>query len=391
MYQFDFHLPTKIHFGKGAVTAFLAEELAKYGEKVFFVYDEIPVKASGLYDQVMETFRKAGVEYREFTGVEPNPRHTTVNRGIEALKEFGADCIVAAGGGSTLDCGKAISFGVYHDGDVWDFYSGKLAVGKVMPVIAIPTLAAAGAEVSFSAVVSNMDTKQKIGLRNGKIRPACAILDPAYTFSVPKYHTACGVIDIMSHTYETYFCEDGGTIQDGISEAIQRACVESGPAVMENPTDYDRRAELMWAAVLSISHLSACGRPVFNSPIHVLEHILSAYYDIVHGAGIAIMSLAWFRYALTDETAPKFAKWGRNVWGIQKKGNDREMAEAAIQAFEAFCKELGLPTHLSQVNITREQVEEIAEAEFAGLKGNETWFRPVMCSQDLLAVYESAL
>lgn len=178
MYNFDFHMATKIHFGRGPVEAFLAEEVKKYGKKVFFVYDQVPVKKSGLYDEVIKAFEKAGVEYREFTGVEPNPRHTTVNCGIAKLKEFGAECIVAAGGGSTLDCGKAISFGAYHCGDVWDFYSGQITVEKVMPVVAIPTLAAAGAEVSFSAVVSNMDTKQKIGLRNEKIRPVCAILDP---------------------------------------------------------------------------------------------------------------------------------------------------------------------------------------------------------------------
>ena len=390
MYNFDFHLATNIHFGRGSVTSSLVKELG-HGKNVFFVYDEVPVKASGLYDEIISALKAAGVRYQEFTGVEPNPRHTTVNRGIAALKEFNADCIVAAGGGSTLDCAKAISFGVYHDGDVWDFYSGRVPVEKVMPVIAIPTLAASGAEVSFSAVISNMGTRQKIGLRNEKIRPTCAILDPTYTFSVPKFHTACGVVDIMSHTYESYFCNDSGTIPDGFSEAIQRACVESGPKVMVNPSDYDTRAELMWAAVLSISHLSACGRPVFNSPIHALEHILSAYYDIVHGAGIAIISLSWFRYALTDENAPRFAKWAKNVWGLEIQGSDREAGEAAILAFESFCRELGLPTRLSEVNIGRKQIEEIVEAEFAGLKGNETWFRPVTSKEELLAVYALAL
>lgn len=391
MFNFDFHLATKIHFGKGSVAASLADELAEYGKKVFFVYDETPVKASGLYTEIIRALEQSGAEYLEFTGVEPNPRHTTVNRGIAAMREFGADCIIAAGGGSTLDCGKAISFGIYHDGDIWDFYSGKIPVGKVMPVIAIPTLAAAGAEVSFSAVVSNLDTRQKIGLRNEKIRPACAILDPTYTFSVPKYHTACGIIDIMSHTYESYFCEDSGIIQDGFSEAIQRSCIKNGPIAMEHPSDYNARAELMWAAVLSISHLSACGRPVFNSPIHVLEHILSAYYDIVHGAGISIMSLAWFRYALTEDTAPKFAAWAKHVWGIEDRGSDMEAARAAIDAFESFCQQLGLPTHLEEVCITREQITALAEAEFAGLKGNRTWFRPVNTKEDLLSVYALAL
>lgn len=394
MYNFDFHFGTKIHFGQGSVSAALADEISLYGKKVFFVYDEIPVKKSGLYDEILEVFKKLGAEFYEFTGVEPNPRHTTVNRGIQELRRFGADCIVAAGGGSTLDCGKAMSFGVYGDEDVWDFYSRKKTIERVMPVIAIPTLAAAGAEVSFSAVVSNIDTKQKIGLRNDKIRPACAILDPRYTFSVPKFHTACGVVDIMSHTYETYFCHDKGTIRDGISEAIQRSCIESGRRVIADPRDYDARASLMWAADLSISHLSACGRPVMQSPIHVIEHILSAYYDIVHGAGIAIVSLAWFRYCLYNaENASRFASWARNVWGICDKHDDMEAGRAAIEAFESFCLELGLPTHLSEVNISKEQIRDVVEHELEGLKasGSADWFRPVESKEDMLSIFETVL
>ena len=390
MNNFDFHLPTRIHFGKGTA-AHLKDEILRYGKKVFFVYDAGPVKGCGLYDRAVEIFREAGIQWTEFTGVEPNPRHTTVNRGIAALREAGADCIVAAGGGSTLDCAKAISFGVYHNGDVWDFYCGKAQITRVMPVIAIPTLAAAGAEVSWSAVISNLETKQKIGLRNGLIRPACAILDPTFTFSVPKFHTACGVVDIMSHSYETYFSPENQTLLDGFCEAIQRACVESGRRVMKDPADYDARGTLMWAADLSIGQLASKGRHYLHSPVHSLEHILSAYYDITHGAGIAIVSLAWFRYCLTPENAPVFAKWGRNVWNITPTGDGMRDGFAAIEAFEAFCKELGLPTRLSEVKITRENVEEIASAEIGRLKGSAGWFRPVTTREDLIQVFSTVL
>ena len=388
--NFDFHLSTRIHFGKGS-TACLKEEVLQYGKKVFFVYDAGPVKGSGLYDQVVKVLTDNGIAFTEFTGVEPNPRHTTVNRGVAALREFGADCIVAAGGGSTLDCAKAISFGVYHDGDVWDFYCGKVQIQKTMPVIAIPTLAAAGAEVSFSAVVSNLETKQKIGLRNPKNRPVCAILDPTFTFSVPKYHTACGVVDIMSHTYESYIGPDNLVLQDGIAEAIQRACIESGRKVMADPCDYDARAALLWASDLSISALGSLGRSCFTAPVHTMEHILSAYYDIVHGAGIAIVSLAWFKYCLTPENTPIFAKWGRNVWGLKDAATDYDTGLAAIAAFEDFCKELGLPTRLGDVNITRENIQEIADNEIGRLAGANTWLRPITTREQLFEVYALAL
>ena len=389
MNNFDFHLPTNIHFGAGAVSH-LKEEVLRYGKRVFFVYSGA-AKRTGLYDQAVNAFTQAGAVWAEFTGVEPNPRHTTVNRGIAALREFGADCIVAAGGGSTLDCAKAISFGVYYDGDVWDFYAGKVKETQAMPVIAIPTLAAAGAEVSFSAVISNVETRQKIGLRNPLNRPVCAILDPTFTLSVPPYQTACGVVDIMSHTYESYLGPDHLTLQDGIAEAILRTCVESGRRVMENPQDYDARAVLLWASDLSISGLPHMGRSYMNAAVHTMEHILSAYYDIAHGAGIAIMSLAWFKYCLRQDTAAIFAKWGRNVWGLEPAESDYETGLAAIGAFESFCRELGLPTRLGEVGITQENIAEIADNEIGRLAGGNTWLCPVTTRDELYSIYALAL
>ena len=389
MNNFDFQLPTMIHFGRGAVSH-LKEETLRYGKKAFFVYGG-SVKKNGLYDQVTQAFQEAGVQWEEFTGVEPNPRHTTVNRGIAALRAFGADCIVAAGGGSTLDCAKAISFGFYHDGDVWDFYSGKVQVTRAMPVIAIPTLAAAGAELSFSAVISNVEKRQKMGLRNPLNRPVCAILDPTFTFSVPKYHTACGAADLMSHTSESYLGPDSVTLQTAFAKAIQRECIESGRRVMADPQDYDARAALLWASDMSISGLPHMGRSYMSASVHMMEHILSAYYDIAHGAGIAIMSLAWFRYCLSEETAPIFARWGRNVWGLEQGKSDYETGLAAIDAFESFCKELGLPTRLHEAGITEENIAEIADNEFGRLFGADTWLRPLTSRDDLYAVYALAL
>lgn len=389
MQNFMYEMPTRIHFGKGEVANSLAGEIERYGKNVLFVYDEIPVKASGLYAQIMETFQKVGAAVTEFTGIEPNPRHTTVNRGAALCREANADCIVAAGGGSTIDCAKAMSYAVYHDGDCWDFFEGKIAIGEVKPVIAISTLAATGAEVSFSAVITNEDKKAKIGLRNDRCRPAAAILDPTYTFTVPPFHTACGIIDIMSHTYESYFSRNEASLQDGYSEAIQKTCIDNGLKVMECPTDYEARAQLMWAATQSITHITTFGRGPLISTVHILDHILGAYYDIVHGAGIAILSLAWFRYCLSDKTAPRFARWGKRVWSLDPNKDDFTLAREAILSFENFCKELGLPVRLSELNLPWDGIETMCHELYPTIDGS-AWFKPVTSEQELLSIFKLA-
>ena len=392
MLNFDFDLPTRVHFGKGSLER-LREEVLRYGRDVFFVYDAGPVKGSGLYEQIVQIFREADIRFTEFSGVEPNPRHTTVNRGIAAMRAAGAACIVAAGGGSTIDCAKAIAFGVHHEGDVWDFYCGKAEIGEVTPVIAIPTLAASGAELSLSAVLSNVETKQKMGLRNLKNRPVSAILDPTFTFTVPKFHTACGVVDIMSHTYEAYLWPEDLPLQDGLSEGIQKACITAGRQVMADPCNYEARAALQWASGLCISAVATMGRSCFSSPVHTMEHILSAYYDIAHGAGIAIMSKAWFDYCLEGGDATVYrvlAKWGRNVWGLTGT-DDAAVARAAVDAFAAFCAELELPAGLGAFGITAESLRTLADAEFGRLFGADTWLRPVTDAQTLFSIYARAL
>lgn len=389
MERFEFQLSTKIYFGRGQVGQSLAKEVKKHGSRVFFVYDSVPAKASGLYEEVLNQCSMNGIQVREFTGIEPNPRHTTINQGIAQLREFQADCIVAAGGGSTIDSAKAMSFGIYHDGDVWDFYEKTVEIDQVLPVIAIPTLAASGAEVSFSSVVTNLDKKQKIGLRNDKERPVAAFLDPTYTFSVPGYHTACGIVDIMSHTYESYFDWYPLALQDGFSESIQRTCIYNGKKVLACPTDYDARAQLMWAASLSITHLTTMGRGPLYSPVHMLDHMIGAYYDIIHGAGIAVLSLAWLKYCLTDATASRFAQWGRNVWGIEPQQPDRLIAERAIEQFEAFIKELGLPTKLSELNVPQDAIAQIVHELYETLPCSQ-WYRPIQSEQELAAVFQLA-
>lgn len=383
MVNFNFHLSTEIHFGKGILNE-LPETIRKYGKHIFFMYDEIPAHATGAYELVHRLCAEQGIPVTDFTGIEPNPRHTTVDRAAALCRESGADCILALGGGSTVDSAKALSFAVFHEGSCWDFFEQTAEVQKTLPVITIPTIAASGSEVSNVTVMANYEEHKKMDYRTDLIRPAAVFADPTYTYSVPAFQTACGIVDIMSHSYEGYFSTSTGSIQDGFSETIQKTCIEHGRKVMLCPRAYESRAELLWAAELSITHLADQGRN-FVGNIHAAEKVLSGLLGLPHGAGIAIVSLAWFKYSLNDATAPRYARWGKNVWGIDGNQDDFTVARQAIQAFEHFLGELGIPARLSNLkdNIDRDVLQKAAKELFesADIK---SWFTPMETEEELL-------
>lgn len=383
MVNFNFHLSTEIHFGKGVLKE-LPETILKYGNKAFFLYDEIPAKATGAYDLLHELCKAKGITLTDFTGIEPNPRHSTVDKAAAVCKEAGAQCIIALGGGSTIDSGKAVSFSVFHDGSCWDFFERKADVAQTLPIITIPTIAASGSEVSNVAVMANYEEHKKLDYRTDLIRPAAVFSDPVYTYSVPAFQTACGIVDIMSHSYEGYFSNSLGSIQDGISETIQKTCIEHGRKVMMCPKDYESRAQLLWAAELAITHLADQGRN-FVGNLHSTEKMLSGYLSLPHGAGIAIVSLAWFKYSLNDATAPRYARWGKNVWGIDGNQDDFSIARQAIAEYENFMIELGLPTRLSGLKnkVEREALSEAARELFPTVE-TAAWFKPLVSEEELL-------
>lgn len=383
MQDFNFHLSTEIHFGKGVLKQ-LPETILKYGNRVFFLYDEIPAKMTGAYDLIHNICEEHKITITEFTGIEPNPRHSTVDKAVAMCKEKGADCIIALGGGSTIDSAKAMSFAVFHDGSCWDFYEKKVEAKKTLPVITIPTIAASGSEVSNVTVMANYDQHLKMDYRTELVRPAAVFADPTYTYSVPPFQTACGIVDIMSHSYEGYFSNSQGSIQDGISETIQKTCIHHGPKVMMCPKSYESRAQLLWAAELAITHLADQGRN-FVGNLHSTEAILSGYFSLPHGAGIAIVSLAWFKYSLNDATAPRYARWGRNVWGIDGNQDELAIAKQAIDKYEAFMRTLGLPTRLSElkVKVDEEVLPEAAHALFTTVD-TKAWFKPLESEEELL-------
>ena len=391
MQNFDFNVQTRIHFGKGMI-AKLPEEVKRYGNRMFFLYDSIPAKATGAYDVIHKLCEENGIEITEFTGIEPNPRHSTVDAACAAFREAEADVIVALGGGSTMDTAKAMSFTVNYSGSCWDFYTRKAVADMehLVPVISIPTAAAAGAEVSNVSVISNVEEKKKLDYRFDLQRPVACIADPEYTFTVPAFQTALGVVDIVAHSYEGYFSQYQGSIQDGISESIQKACIEAGRKVLLCPRDYDARAQLLWASGLAITHLSDQGRH-FMAPIHNSEHVLSAYYDIPHAAGIAVLSVAWFKYILNDTTVSRLARWGRNVWSIDPSLDEYTIARKAIEAYESFLKELGVPTRMRELRtqIPQEMLLPMAQDVYPSLPAKE-WFKPLNSAEELAEVFRIA-
>lgn len=383
MQAFHFHLSTEIHFGRGILKD-LPETILRYGKKVFFLYDEIPAQATGAYDLIHSICDEHKIVIAEFTGIEPNPRHTTVDRAAALCREVGADCIIALGGGSTIDSAKAVSFSVFHDGGCWDFFERKMTVEKALPIITIPTIAASGSEVSNVTVIANYDEHIKKDYRTELVRPAAVFADPTFTYSVPKFQTACGIADIMCHSYEGYFSKSEGSIQDGFSETLQKTCIENGRKAMLCPRDYEARAQLLWAAELAITHLSDQGRR-FVGNIHAVDSVLSGYVKLPHGADIAIISLAWFKYSLNDTTVTRYARWGKRVWGIDGNLDDYTIARAAIAKYEAFLEELGLPTRLSELkeSLKEEKLHEVVHRLFPIVE-TTAWFKPLETEEDLL-------
>ena len=359
MKNFNFIAPTKILFGKNKVTE-LAGELKGY-KNILFAYGSGSIKKNGLYDNVVDQLKKAGVSFRELSGIQPNPRLNSVIEGVEICRKNNVDFILAVGGGSVIDCCKAIAAGVPYDGDPWDFTIRKAEVKDPLPLGTILTLAATGTEMNGNAVISRDDTKEKRALSSDSLRPKFSILDPVHTFTVNRWQTAAGTVDIMSHIFEQYFTPDRGTfVQDAIAEAILRTCIEYGPRALEKPDDYEARANLMWSSSLALNGLTVTGKMSGDWATHQIEHELSAVNDLTHGAGLAILFPVWMEYVLDERRAFKFAQMARNVFGITD-GDDMAAAKKGIEAVREFFANMEMPSTLREVGITSGHFEHMAK------------------------------
>ena len=359
MLDFNFYAPTNVFFGKGKEKD-VGEIIKGYGfSKIMIQYGKGSVKKSGLLDVVFASLKENGIDFIEMGGVEPNPKLSFVKAAVELAKCEKVELILAVGGGSVLDSCKATAIGFYDDGDIWDFFMGKRTPTKALPVGCILTIAAAGSEMSNSAVITNEQENIKKGLGSKLNRCLFSICNPELTYSVNTYQTACGIVDIMAHTMERYFTVcDPTPLTDGLAEALLRSVIDAGKVAMENPNDYNARATLMWASSLSHNGLTDCGRERFLA-VHQLEHALSGEYDFVaHGAGLAMLFPAWAKYVYLA-AIPRFAQFARKVWGVTE-ADDKAAAEQGIKEMYNFFASLKMPMSFREFGINEKCAEKLA-------------------------------
>lgn len=386
MYNFTLSIPTKMHFGKGQVSM-LAGDILPYTKRVLMVYGGGSIKKNGAYDDVCRVLRENGIEWVELGGVASNPRIESVYEGIRLCRDNDLGALVAVGGGSSIDCAKAIAGNVHYDGDAWDaIMKHEPQTDRVLPVFAVLTLAATGSEMNRNAVISNLKENVKTAFCADSLIPVSAVMDPTYSFSVPAYYTAAGIVDIMSHTFENYFSrETDAYAHDRLAEGGLLTCIQQGPIAVREPDNYAARAALMYISPWVINGITRAGKSCGWS-CHPIEHELSAYYDVCHGAGLAVVTPAWMRHILSDATVDKFVEYAVNVWRIDPSGDRFAVANEAIDKTEAFFKSIGMPTTLRELGIeTKEKFAEMAGNLENALGGA---YVP-MTSADVLAILEA--
>ena len=404
MQNFDYQTPTRLIFGKGAI-AKLPQVMSALGKKILLTYgggsikkipafrnqhSAISLQYSGLslYDYVHEALKD--FEIIELSGIQPNPKYDpSVLEGVRLCKEHKVDVILSVGGGSVLDCSKAIAAGACYDGDPWDLISYKVKAQAALPIVDIITLAATGSEYDCGGVISRTETNDKIGYMDRHLFPAVSFLDPTYTFSVSKKQTAAGIADAMNHTIEQYFAEDTTLLNDGFCESMLRSLMENGRKCIANPEDYKARAEMMLACTYGCNGILALGNSESGWPCHGIEHALSAYYDITHGEGLAIITPRWMKHILNEHTLPRFVKYGINVFDIDPSLTQWEIANQAIEATYAFFESINIPMHLREVGIDESRLDEMAH-HIAVNEGLENAYAP-LTEQDIKQILVDSL
>ena len=379
-------MPTEIFFGRNQIEV-LSKQLKKENVKsVLLAYGHGSIKRSGLYDKIVSILNESSVKITELPGIDPNPRITSVAKGAELCRENKVDLIIAAGAGSVIDCCKAIAAARYYNGDPWDFFIRKTSVKKALPICAILTLAATGSEMNGGCVLTNEKTQEKLPMGSVRLKPKFSILDPTYTFTLPENQTVAGIADITSHVFEQYFSYPEAALQDHMSEAVLKTVIENAPIVLEEPENYDARANIMWAGTVALNGLLELGKDG-DWATHMIEHELSAKYDITHGVGLAILTPSWMKKVIDKENCAKFAKYVRNVWGITEK-DDMKAGLKAIEKTAEFFKSLGLPQKLSEIGIDDSKFEEMAES---ALKNSRIGTFKELNKKDIVEIYRMSL
>ena len=362
MLNFEYYTPTRVVFGKNTedqVGRLVKEQNCK---KVLVHYGSQSAVKSGLLDRIYASLKEASIEYVSLGGVVPNPRISKAREGIELCRKEGVDFILAVGGGSVIDSAKAIGYGVACGGDVWDFYSKKRIPTGCLPIGCVLTIAAAGSEMSNSSVLTNEEGWLKRGCNNDLCRCRFAVIIPELTYTLPKYQTASGCVDILMHTMERYFNNNQSMdLTDHLCEALMRTVMMNGRILMQSPENYDARAEIMWAGSLSHNGLMGCGTDGGDWSCHQLEHELGGMFDVAHGAGLAAVWGSWARYVM-DANVERFAQFACNVFEIPCGSDLKEAALKGIEAMEQFYRYMEMPTSVSDLGITLtdEQIETLS-------------------------------
>lgn len=387
MNSFIFQNPTKLMFGKGQLEQ-LASEVQAYGKRILLVYGGGSIKRNGIYDKVIGILSEIGAEVTELSGVEPNPRLTTVHKGVELSRKHHIDLILAVGGGSVIDCSKAIAVGAKYDGDVWDIITRKAAAAGAIPLGTVLTIAATGSEMNAGSVITNWETKEKLGWGSPYSFPKFSILDPDHTLSLPADQTVYGMVDIMSHVLESYFHHVPNTpVQDGFCETILRTVIDTAPKLLQDLHSFEYRSTILYSGTMALNGVLSMGIRG-DWATHNLEHAVSAVHDIPHGGGLAILFPNWMKYNL-DAGVERFKQFAVHVFGVSTEGkSDRQVAEEGIAALRAFWSSIGAPSRLQDYNIDASSIEEMADK--AMLYGDYGHYKKLN-REDTVAIYKLSL
>jgi alcohol dehydrogenase len=372
MNSFAFYNPTKLIFGKDEVEK-LKEEIPQYGKKVLLVYGGGSIKRNGLYDQVTGLLKEIDAEVHELSGVEPNPRISTVRKGVEICKNEGIEFILAVGGGSVIDCTKAVAAGAKYDGDAWDLVIKKAFAGEALPFGTVLTLAATGSEMNSGSVITNWETHEKYGWGSPAVFPKFSILDPQNTFTVPRDQTIYGMVDMMSHVFEQYFNNAVNTpLQDRLCESTLKTVIETAPKLLENLESYEHRETILYSGTIALNGMLQMGYRG-DWATHNIEHAVSAVYDIPHAGGLAILFPNWMRHNI-DVNPARFAQMAVRVFDVDPAGKtDKEIGLEGIDKLSEFWSSLGAPSRLADYDINDENIDVMADKAMAnGEFGNFT-------------------
>lgn len=389
MNNFSFHSPTEFVFGKNteSKTGILCQ---KYGAtKVLIVYGGGSVVRSGLLHRVEQVLQEAAISYVELGGVQPNPTDPKVYEGIDICREEAVDMLLAVGGGSVIDTAKAIAAGVPYQGDFWDFFAGKSIVKKALKVGVVLTIPAAGSEGSGNSVITRLDGLQKLSLRTpDALRPVFAVMNPEVTFTLPPYQTACGIVDMMAHIMERYFSNTAGVeITDRLCEGALKAIIKEAAIVMQQPDDYDARANLMWSGTIAHNGICGVGREEDWSS-HFMEHEVSAVYNVAHGAGLAVIFPAWLTF-MAEHHPGKVCQFAERVWDVKPGNSLQETALEGVSRLKTFFTSIGMPTNFTQLGIETPDITLLVEKLHRN-KGEKVGAYYPLTRDDSRRIYEIA-